>query len=564
VWRRPSIAEVRANAIAGLVVGVIALPLAIALAVAVGVPPVAGLYTAIFAGAAAAIFGGSNYNITGPTAALVPILAHVVLAHGAAALPMVGLMAGVLLLVMSAFRAGRLMRFMPRLVVVGFTAGIALSIAFGQLNNLLAVRGTDPKLEHFHAKTWDTLSHLGSVGLPTPLVGVAALALLILWPRLPRVSRIPGPLAAVVAVTAVTWSLHIDTPTVAGRYGDLPRSLPTPSLSFFDAGLVFDLIPVALAVAVLGAVESLLCATVADGMASPRVRYDPDRELRGQGIANLVSPLVGGIPATAAIARTAAGIRSGASSRLTGVFHALTVLVVTLALGGLAGHIPLTVLAAILLVVAWNIADVPEIRALVRRAPRADLGILFATIAITLFFDLTYAIGFGVLASAVLLLRQLIRIPAARAMLPDETGRVAQVSPELSELIRSRPDIAFFTAQGVLSFHSAAAFEYELMGADHRPLILRMKDVHQVDSSGMATLEGIIEHRHKAGGRLILTALQPNVKAALEKYGILDRVGRENVFEHTRCAIASIDAPAGVPAGRIAPAIRQSAGLVQV
>jgi sulfate permease, SulP family len=538
-------ASLRGDALAGVVVGIIALPLSIALAVAVGVPPVAGLYTAAFAGAAAAIFGGSNFNITGPTAALVPILSHAVLLHGPAALPMVGLMAGLILVAMSALKFGRLIRFMPGPVIVGFTAGIALSIAFGQLNNILAVTGTDPTIEHFHERLWDTLRHLHTVGFATPAVGAAALCVLVAWDRVPRLNRIPAPLVAVVGVTACTWMLGIDTATLGSRYGSIPRDVPIPSLRFFDAGLIFELLPIALSVAVLGSVESLLSAVVADGMAPTTTRHDPDRELFGQGIANLVSPIMGGIPATAAIARTAAGIRAGGTSRLTGVFHAATVLTATLALGGLASHIPLAALAAILLVVAWNIAEVPELLRLVRRAPREDSIVLIATILITLFFDLTYAIGFGVLASAVLLLRRLVQLPAAEELLPDETGRIQQVSPELSQLIQTRPDIAFFTAQGMLSFHSVAAFEYELRGNQRNPMILRMKDVHHIDTSGLLTLEGVIEHRQRHGGRMILTAIQPELLPVLERFGVIDKVGRENVFDHTRCAIASIDAPEG-------------------
>ncbi|HMO54003.1 MAG TPA: SulP family inorganic anion transporter, partial [Tepidiformaceae bacterium] len=205
----PSLPEFRANAIAGMVAGVIALPLSIALAVAVGVPPIAGLYTAVFAGAFAAIFGGSKYNITGPTAALVPLLSHVVLKHGAGALPMVGLMAGVLLLAMSALKFGRLVRFMPGTVVVGFTAGIALSIIFGQANTFLAVSGTDPTLEHFHAKTWDTIRHLGSVGWVTPAVGLATLGILVTTPR--AWPKVPPALIAIAAVTAFTWGFGVDT-----------------------------------------------------------------------------------------------------------------------------------------------------------------------------------------------------------------------------------------------------------------------------------------------------------------------------------------------------------------
>ncbi len=538
-------ADIRTNIISGIVVGIIAFPLSIALAVAVGVPPIAGLYTAITAGSVAALFGGSRFNITGPTAALVPVLNHAVIQHGPAALPVLAVMAGVMLLVMSALRAGRLVRYIPGTVVVGFTAGIALSIAFGQMNNLLAVTGTDPSLEMFHEKLWDTLRHLDTVGWRTPALGAGGLALLIAWPRLQGVRVIPGPLVAVIVVTGIAWSLGADAPTVSSKYGAIPRSLPSLDTTFWDPGLMWDLLPLAVSVAILSGVESLLSAVVADGMSNSAERHDSDRELRGQGLGNVAAAVLGGIPATAAIARTAAGIRHGATGRLNGVTHAITVALLVVVFGGLAGHIPMTVLAAILLIVAWNIAEVPEVLRLLRRSARADAFVLLATAAITLTFDLTYAIGFGVLASMILLLRQLIRVPAAQELLPDDTGRIRQVTPELSALIQSRPDIAFFNAEGVLSFYSAAAFEYELQNRDRNPLILRMKDVHHIDATGLITLEGIVEHRQHSGGRIILTALQPEVWAALDRFGLITRLGDENVFEHTRDAIASIDAPGG-------------------
>lgn len=528
-----------------MVVGIIAFPLSIALAVAVGVPPIAGLYTAITAGAVAAIFGGSRYNITGPTAALVPVLNHAVIKHGPGALPVLAVMAGVILLAMSAFRAGRLVRYIPGTVVVGFTAGIALSIAFGQVNNLFAVTGTDPSLEFFHQKLWDTIRHFDSVGWRTPALGALGLAILIAWPRIPTARRVPGPLVAVIVITAIAWSMGVDAPTVSSKYGAIPRSLPRPHSAFWDPGMMWDLLPIAVSVAILSGVESLLSAVVADGMSSSTERHDSDAELRGQGLGNIVASIFGGIPATAAIARTAAGIRHGANSRLNGVVHAVTVALLVVVFGGLAGHIPMTVLAAILMIVAWNIAEVPEVLRLLRRSARGDAFVLVATAGITLTFDLTYAIGFGVLASMVLLLRQLIRVPAAQELLPDGTGQIRQVTPELSALMQSRPDISFFNAEGVLSFFSAAAFEYELQSRTDRPLILRMKDVHHIDASGLITLEGVVEHRQHAGGRIILTALQPEVLSALDRFGLLARLGAENVFEHTRDAIASIDAAGG-------------------
>lgn len=544
--------DVRRNVEAGLVVGVVALPLSIALAVAVGVPPVMGLYTATFAGFTAAVFGGSRYNITGPTAALVPILSHSVLTYGVQALPTLAALAGVFLLGLSVLRAGRLMRFMPGLVVTGFTLGIALSIGFGQANSFLAVAGTDPTLEHFHERLLDTFAHIGTVSAATPAVGLGSLVLLLLWPRLPRLRRIPAPLVAVVGATALVRLTGVDAPTIASRYGDFPTGLPVPSLRVFEPGLIVPLLPAAMSVAVLGAVESLLSAVVADGMASPVRPYDPDRELLGQGLANLASPLMGGMPATAAIARTATGIRNGATSPLTGAVHAGTVFAATVALGPLAGHIPLTALAAVLLVVAWNIAEVPAVLGLIRRAPREDLVVLLTTAAITLFFDLTYAIGFGIAISMFLLMRRLARVPAAQELLPDASGRVPQVSDSLGDLIRSRPDVTVFTVEGLLSFHSAAALEYELGGADDETLILRMKGVRHIDTTGLLTLEGVIEHRNQRGRRTMLTALDPSLARVLERFGIIDLVGAANVFSSTRDAIVSVPPPPGASPARVA------------
>jgi SulP family sulfate permease len=535
--------EARSNIAAGLVVGVIAIPLSIALAVAIGVPPEAGLYTAAFAGAVAAVAGGSRFNITGPTAALVPILASAVITHGAGALPTIGVLAGLMLFAMSYFKLGRLLRFMPGVVVVGFTAGIALSIAFGQLNNLLAISGTDPRLEHFHEKLIDTASHASSASFAAITLGVATVAGLLAWPRLPGLSRVPGPLVAVVAGTAITWGLGIDVPTLGSRYGSLSSAFPTPTFDIFDLGLMLDVFPIAVSVAILGGVESLLSAMVADGMATGLDRHQPNRELFGQGLANIVSPVFGGIPATAAIARTAAGIRNGATSRLTGVVHALTVLAATLALGGLASHVPLTVLAAILLVVAWNIAEVPEVVKLVRRAPRSDSVVLLATAAITVLFDLTYAIGAGILTSMVLLIRSMMRVPAVARLVEAPEAEYPDVSQELREAIAARPDVTVFNAQGILSFHSASAFEMEIGAHDERPLVLRMRNVQHIDTSGLITLEEVVKHRKKAGGRVLFSKLSPEVRASLTRFGIIEAAGPGSVFATTVEAIAACPPP---------------------
>lgn len=537
--------EIVANVTAGVIVGVVAIPLSIALAVAIGVPPITGLYTAVFAGAVASIFGGSRFNITGPTAALVPLLAHAVLRYGVEALPLLGVMSGLVLVAMWRLRLGRLVRFMPGLVVVGFTAGIALSIGFGQLNSLLAVTGTDPSLEHFHEKIVDTVRHLSTVGAQTPLLGLLSLAFLLWWQRTPK--RIPGPLIVVVVATVAVQVLGIDTPTIGSRYGDLPRGFPIPDFHFLRAArldLMIELAPLAVSVAVLSGVESLLSAVVADNMVPAFARHDPDRELLGQGLANLVSPIMGGLPATAAIARTATGIRNGATSRLTGVAHAVTVLAITLLFSGLGAQIPLSALAAILLVVAWNIADFPEVVHLLRGAPREDLVALLGTALVTLFLDLTYAIGFGIIASILLLLRRLTRVPSVAAIVAEEASD-GWIPDELVVLLRAHPDIAFFNVQGVLSFHSATEFERALIGHDQRPLVLRMRDLHHIDSSGLIMLRGIIDQRRHVGARIMLTDVQPEVLVALRRFGIIDRVGTDAVFARAEDAVAALTGTRG-------------------
>lgn len=548
--------NLRQNIIAGIVVATIALPLSIALAVAVGVPPIAGLYTAIFAGAFAALFGGSNYNVTGPTAALVPLLNQAVLSHGARVLPLLAFMAGIFLIVLSLLRAGRLVRYIPWTVVAGFTAGIALSIAAGQLNNFFGVTGTDPELESMPARTLDSLRNFGTVGLVTPALALLTLALLIAWPKVHGLRAIPAPLVAVLIGCAGTAWFGLDVATVGGEYGDLPRSLPTPTLGFIDIGLILDVMPLALSVAVLAAVESLLSAVVADDMAQAQTRHDSDGELRGQGIGNLAAAILGGIPATAAIARTAAGIRHGTTTRMSAVAHSVVVLAATLLLGGLVGNIPMATLAAILGMVAWNIAGVPELIRLTSRASRADAAVVLGTAGITFWFDLTYAIAFGTILSMAVVLHRQVRVPAARELRPDTNGHIRDVSQELSDMIITRPDVAVFSAEGVLSFHTVQVFEQDLLLAnDHRPLVLRLKDVVHIDASGLVALEGMLEHHARAGRPVYLTAPNPEVYAALERFGIIDKLGLGRVFAHTRDALAAIEEDAKRAAAPLADAV---------
>jgi len=545
------LAEIRINLISGIVVGIVALPLAIALAIAVGAQPIAGLYTSAFAGGSAALFGGSRYTITGPTAALVPLLTGVVIKFGVEALPVVGAMAGVLLFVMTALKLGRLMKYMPGLVIIGFTAGIGLSIALSQIGSFLNVTGINPGQEHFHQRMWDLIQRLGTIGWTTPLIGLSAVALMFAWPFvqdfLPKLKSIPPTFIALIVVSLLVFYIGIDTPTIATSYGDLPSSFPTLTLDWLDRDLIFDLIPSAIAIAILMGVETLLTAVMADNLAGTSRRHKPTQELFGQGVANIIGPIFGGIPATAAIARTGAGIQNGATSRLSGITHAVLVLIATIALGSMVGHIPMTVLAAILLVVAWRITNVPELIRMARTAPRQDHIVLFSTLIITVTVDLTYAIAAGVFLSLILLLRQLTSLESASELEPDEKGRIRQVSAELAELMQQRKDIIVFNVQGLISFHSASNFEHRILGFDMRPLILRMKDVKYIDTTGLMTLNTIVKRRHELGSRVMLSAIQPTVHARLKKFGVLNLVGAENIFDGTALAIASVPESYGNP-----------------
>jgi SulP family sulfate permease len=538
-------AEIRANVISGIVVGIVALPLSIALAIAVGAPPIAGLYTSAFAGGFASLFGGSRYTITGPTAALVPLLTGVVFKFGVEALPIVGLMSGVLLFLMAYFKIGRLMMYMPGLVIIGFTAGIGLSIAFSQLASFFDVTGIEGSHEHFHDRMWELLKHIDTIGWSTPLIGLGAILVMVAWPFvqkvLPKLKTIPPTFVALVAVTAAVYFIDIETPTVATRYGDLPGSFPKPAFDWFDIDLVVKLIPSAIAISILMGVETLLTAVMADNLAGTSRRYKPTQELFSQGMANVIGPIFGGIPATAAIARTGAGIQNGATSRLSGVTHAIFILIATIALGSLVGHTPMTVLAAILIVVAWRITSVPRLIKMAKTAPKQDHIVLFSTLIITVTVDLTYAIAAGVFLSLILLLRQLTSIESASELQPDDSGQIRQVSAELGKLLKERKDILYFNAQGLISFHSSFEFERKLLEDDDRPLILRMKDVRYIDTTGMMTLETIIKGRKKIGARVMLSAIQPAVYLSLKKFGVLDLLGEENVFPGTALAIASVE-----------------------
>ena len=387
------------NAVAGLVVGVVALPLAMAFAIASGARPEQGIYTAIIGGGLIAILGGSRVQIAGPTGAFIAILAGISAQYGIAGLQIATLMAGVMLVLMGVARMGGVIKFTPAPVVVGFTAGIAVIIFVGQWSAFFGL--PQPEGAHFHQKLWHLLLSLPQTHMPT--LGLAMLSLLLVWfsPRIPGLARIPGPLTAMVIATGLQASLPLPgVATIGSAFGGIPTGLPTFAPPEMSIPQLITLIGPAFTIAMLGAIEALLSAVVADRMSG--TQHDANQELIGQGVANVVVPLFGGFAATGAIARTATNIRNGANSPLAGIVHALTLVAVLMFMAPMAADIPLAVLAAILFVVAWNMAEGKHFLRLMNTASRPEKLILVMTFVLTVFADLVLAVGVGVTLAVLL------------------------------------------------------------------------------------------------------------------------------------------------------------------
>lgn len=420
------------NIVAGVVVGVVALPLAMAFAIASGVKPEQGIYTAIVAGLIVSLFGGSRIQIAGPTGAFVVILAGVVAEHGIEGLLLATCMAGVILILLGAASFGGVLRFIPDPVIAGFTAGIGVVIWVGQWKDCFGLPA--PAGANFHEKLLHLVQSLPDLHPTTAMLATLSLALAIFAPRIPGLTRVPGPLVAMVVATILQAVFGFeDVATIASAFGGIPQGLPHVALPEVTFDRLVSLMPAAFTIAMLGAIESLLSAAVADGMAG--TRHDSNQELIGQGIANVVSPLLGGFAATGAIARTATNFRNGATSPLAGIVHALTLLLILLLLAPLAGQVPLCALAAILFVVAWNMSEARHFAHMVRTAPRPDVAILLMTFLLTVFVDLVVAVNVGVILAMLLFLRRMaasvevlridegelraeLNTPAARRCLP--------------------------------------------------------------------------------------------------------------------------------------------------
>jgi len=524
------------NIVAGVIVGVVALPLAMAFAIASGVKPEQGLYTAIIAGVAVSLFGGSRVQIAGPTGAFIVILAGVVAQFGVSGLLLATLMAGVMLVVMGLARLGAVIRFIPDPVIVGFTAGIAVIIWIGQWQYFfgLPAPGEGP----FYLKTWELLQSFGQMHAATALLATGSLALAVLGPRIPGMSRVPGPLLAMVAATAVVAVFDLPgVATIESTFGEIPRALPKLQMPDMTFDRILLLLPSAFTIAMLGAIESLLSAVVADGMAG--TKHDSNQELIGQGVANIVSPLFGGIAATGAIARTATNIRNGGTTPLAGVVHALTLLLILVVLAPYAGQVPLCALAAILFVVAWNMSEARRFLRLVRKAPRADVAILLITFALTILTDLVVAVNIGVILAMFQFMR---RMSASVEVV--EHGQ-ASLRQELAEAgLEALPqDVVVYSIEGPFFFGSVDSLERALSWSREPPryVVLRLERVPFIDATGLKRLESTIDNLRRRGIAVLPSGANLRVLRKLVRAEIVGRDDPASYFRDLSAALEYVE-----------------------
>lgn len=491
--------------LAGCVVGVVALPLAMAFAIAIGAKPEQGIYTAIVAGIAVSLFGGTRLQISGPTGAFIVVLAGIVQSHGMSGLLIATVMAGAILILLGITRLGSLIQYIPAPVVLGFTVGIAVLIFFSQWPAFLGL--PQPQGEHFHQKLWHLLQRIDDLDPTTALFGVAALAILLIAPKIARLKLIPAPLIALVVMTLIQWMCQFNTVvTIGSAYGGIPQGLPSFQWIELDIAHALQLIGPALTIAMLGAIESLLSALVADGMTG--YRHRPNQELIGQGIANIIAPFFGGFASTGALARTATNVRMGAQSPLAGVVHAAVLVMVLLLLAPLATFIPLAVLAAVLFIVAWNMSELQHVVRMVKTAPKSDIAVLLVTFTLTVFADLVVAVNIGILLAVLFFMKRM-------------TESVEVVSHEKSSAASiSLPNrVCVFSIEGPFFFAAIANVENALMSIHHdtQVMILRLDGVPFIDSSGLDSLRKSIIVLNKQNVQVLMCEANSRVMQKLHK-----------------------------------------------
>lgn len=514
------------NIVSGMIVGVVALPLAMAFAIASGAKPEQGLYTAIVAGLCVSMFGGSRVQIAGPTGAFVVILSGVTAKYGIDGLQIATLMAGVILLVMGVARLGGVVRFIPEPVIVGFTAGIGVIIWVGQWKDFFGLPAVSG--DHFHEKFWHLVQVFPEIHWTTAGFGTVSLLLTVLAPRVSWLKRIPGPLIATVVATGLyMWLRPEGVLTIGSAFGGIPRTLPKFGLPTFDFARVAELMGPAFTIAMLGAIESLLSAVVADGLAG--TKHDSNQELIGQGLANIAVPFFGGFAATGAIARTATNVRNGGSSPIAGLTHVATLVLIIVFLAPLASDVPLAALAGILFVVAYNMSEIRMFAKLMRRAPKPDVAVLLVTFMLTVFVDLVVAVNVGVILAVLLFMRRVASTVEVEQVEADdileELSRAGVVAVPQGTLVYAIDGPFFFGA--IDSFERALATTH----TDPRTLVIRLNRVPFMDATALITLEEVVRDLAKRKVRVLLCEARSNVLAKLTKAGIIEAVGSDGYHE---------------------------------
>jgi SulP family sulfate permease len=524
-------AQLVPDLVAGLVVGVVAIPLAIAFGIASGVGPERGLYTAAVAGFIISALSGSRVQIGGPTGAFVVLVYGIVQRHGYDGLVVATVLAGLILVVMGLAQLGTLIQYIPYPVTVGFTTGIAVIIASGQIRDALGLAMEAVPAE-FLPKLAACARAFGTFNGWAAAVTMATVLIVVLLPR--WISRIPGALAALFATTAGVRLLHLPVETIGQRFGAVPTGFPLPRLPAVDWRMVPELVSPAISIALLAGIESLLSAVVADGMTGGRHR--PNMELVAQGVANIASPIFGGIPATGAIARTATNVKSGGRTPVAGLVHAAVVLIVLLAAGQWVGLIPMATLAGILLVVAWHMSERHLFWAVLRRSTRSDALVLAATFLLTVLIDLTVAIQAGVILAALLFMRRMAEVTQVRALtgLLEEDGTDAPMRGKLP------PGVEVFEVHGSFFFGAAHKFKSTLRNVQRRPrvLVLHIRDVLAIDATGLRALEELNTEALQEGTTLVLAGAHAQPLTALARSGLLDRIGEQNLAPDLESALA--------------------------
>lgn len=525
-FRGYSKSDFYADLIAGLVVAIVALPLAMAIAIASNLPPERGLFTAIVAGFIISVHGGSRYQIGGPTAAFIVTVAMVAMEHGYEGLVLATIMAGIILMIMALVRAGELIKFIPYPVIVGFTSGIALLIAFSQVRDFFGLEVDNIPPDFIH-KLMLYLAHLDEMNIYAVIVSLISIAIIFFFKK--YIPKIPGPIVVVVLAALAVWMFHLPIETIESRFGPIPSMLPAPTWPDISFEKLRQLLPDAITIATLAAIESLLSAVVADGMTG--THHKSNAELFGQGAANIASGFFGGLPATGAIARTATNIKAGARTPMAGIMHALWLFVFMLFLAPLIVKVPLAALAAILIVVAWNMSEIKHIKEIMK-APRSDRIILVVTFTLTVLVDLNFAIQAGIALASILFIDSMMKATKIRAFENEE-------DPDSIDRKAVPQDVEVYEIQGPLFFGVAEKLVDTLTLFEHPPkvFILRMRHVPLIDAAGLHALEILHERLTKQKTVLILSGVRAEVQSHIVKASLNRLIGNENIVDHINKAI---------------------------